>query len=111
MSSFNRSSTTAAKVTLSIKMEEEEDGQNQKKQDEETQITSVSVLDLPSIAIDIVSRLPIRTIFQCRCVPKSWRNLVLDPYFSVKYLMRPPATSLVLSLKSCFYLLELGEGL
>ncbi|KAI3828105.1 hypothetical protein L1987_02202 [Smallanthus sonchifolius] len=51
-----------------------------------------SMEDLPShIMIDILSRLPVKTIIHCKCVCTNWRNLVLDSHFANIHLSRSPA--------------------
>ncbi|GKU87419.1 hypothetical protein SLEP1_g1816 [Rubroshorea leprosula] len=41
-------------------------------------VTTVSDLPIP-ILMDIFSRLPVRTVFICRCVSKTWLNVVSVP--------------------------------
>ncbi|KAL2518761.1 F-box protein [Abeliophyllum distichum] len=44
---------------------------------------STEILDLPtSIMMDILLRQPIQTVFSCRNVCQSWKNIVSDPYFT-----------------------------
>ncbi|XP_052205307.1 F-box protein At3g07870-like [Diospyros lotus] len=72
--------------------------------------TGVSMLDLPTpILTDILSRLPIKTIFNCMQVSKIWRNLLADPYFARCYLSRSPTTGVLLSINATVHLLELGQ--
>ncbi|KAK9074100.1 hypothetical protein SSX86_006697 [Deinandra increscens subsp. villosa] len=48
--------------------------------------------ELPShIMIDILSRLPVKTIIHCKCVCNRWRNLVSNSRFSDIHLSRSPA--------------------
>ncbi|XP_057491016.1 F-box protein At3g07870-like [Actinidia eriantha] len=55
----------------------------------------LSINDLPPhTIIDILSRLPIKTIVQCKCVCNVWRNLLEEPYFVNLHLSRSP-TSLI----------------
>lgn len=55
-----------------------------------------SINDLPTLIIsDILSRLPTKTIILCKCVCKSWLNLLLEPYFANLHLSRSP-TSLII---------------
>ncbi|GFZ18622.1 hypothetical protein Acr_27g0003610 [Actinidia rufa] len=57
---------------------------------------SMSISDLPPhITIDILSRLPIKTIVQCKCVCKIWRNLLQEPYFVNLRLSRSPTTLII----------------
>jgi len=51
---------------------------------------------LPSCLImDILSRLPIKTILNCRCVCKTWLHYISDSFFAKLHLERSP-TSLLL---------------
>jgi len=51
---------------------------------------------LPSCLImDILSRLPIKTILNCRCVCKTWLHFISDSFFAKLHLERSP-TSLLL---------------
>lgn len=57
------------------------------------------LLELPvHIICDIISRLPLMNIFQCRCVCKMLLKLLKDPYFSKIHLARAPTltTNLIL---------------
>ncbi|KAM5580276.1 F-box/kelch-repeat protein [Rosa sericea] len=49
--------------------------------------TSESV-DLDCVIVDILSRLPAKSLLRFRCVCKAWRALVSDPYFIRKHLSR-----------------------
>ncbi|OVA04118.1 F-box domain [Macleaya cordata] len=40
------------------------------------------------IIIDILSRLPVKSVLQCRLVCKAWRSLVCDPSFAHMHLLR-----------------------
>ncbi|XP_059662960.1 F-box protein At3g07870-like isoform X2 [Cornus florida] len=42
----------------------------------------------PDVLIDIIARLPIKTIAQCACVCKSWYSLVTGPSFITTHLNR-----------------------
>ncbi|XP_059654426.1 F-box protein At3g07870-like [Cornus florida] len=61
------------------------------------------IMDLPDfIIMDILSRLPIRTLLQSRCVCKTWFNLPLDPYFNNVRLATSPSINIVSpSLNGC----------
>ncbi|CAN6551487.1 unnamed protein product [Malus baccata var. baccata] len=48
-----------------------------------------------SIVMDILSRLPIKTLFDCRCVCKSWLTLISDPQFSLLCTSRSPIGILI----------------
>lgn len=55
-----------------------------------------SINDLPTLIIsDILSRLPTKTIILCKCVCKSWRNLLLEPYFANLHLSKSPASLII----------------
>ncbi|KAK9077365.1 hypothetical protein SSX86_005702 [Deinandra increscens subsp. villosa] len=41
-----------------------------------------------NVTIDIISRLPIKTIISCKCVCKKWRDIVADPRFVDLHLSR-----------------------
>ncbi|XP_058189578.1 F-box protein At3g07870-like [Rhododendron vialii] len=61
-----------------------------------------SINDLPaSIISDILSRLPTKTIIGCKSICKSWRNLLLEPYFANLHLSRSP-TSLIIHQKGSY---------
>ncbi|XP_076918370.1 F-box protein At3g07870-like [Bidens hawaiensis] len=48
--------------------------------------------ELPlQIMVDILSRLPVKTIIHCKCVCKNWRNLVSGSRFANVHLPRSPA--------------------
>ncbi|CAH1444704.1 unnamed protein product [Lactuca virosa] len=52
-----------------------------------------SMEDLPGhVIVDILSRLPVKTIIHCKCVCKKWLDLVSDSYFANLHLSaRSPA--------------------
>ncbi|KAM0029296.1 putative F-box domain-containing protein [Helianthus debilis subsp. tardiflorus] len=41
-----------------------------------------------NLILDVLSRLPVKTIIHCKCVCKKWRDLVSDPYFVQIHLSR-----------------------
>ncbi|WJX81321.1 hypothetical protein P8452_64219 [Trifolium repens] len=42
--------------------------------------------DLPQESVcNILSRLPARELLKCKCVSKSWFNLIIDPHFISNY--------------------------
>ncbi|PRQ52364.1 putative F-box domain-containing protein [Rosa chinensis] len=45
-------------------------------------------VDLECVIVDILSRLPARSLLRFRCVCKAWRALISDPYFIRKHLSR-----------------------
>uniref|UniRef100_A0A5B7BCA3 Putative F-box and associated interaction domains-containing protein isoform 1 n=1 Tax=Davidia involucrata TaxID=16924 RepID=A0A5B7BCA3_DAVIN len=48
--------------------------------------------DFPDhIIMDILTRLPLKTILNCRCVCTSWRNIISDPHFTKLHLSVSPA--------------------
>ncbi|KAL4564866.1 hypothetical protein LXL04_028940 [Taraxacum kok-saghyz] len=52
----------------------------------------LSLEDLPlEVMVDILSRLPVKTIIQCKCVCKKWRDIILDSYFADIQHSRSPA--------------------
>ncbi|KAK9287332.1 hypothetical protein L1049_015747 [Liquidambar formosana] len=54
------------------------------------------ILELPEhIVFDILTRLPVKSVFACRCVCKTLRDLLLDPHFAKLHLTRAP-TALIL---------------
>ncbi|XP_055827262.1 putative F-box protein At3g16210 [Solanum dulcamara] len=38
------------------------------------------------IIMEILSRLPVRSLLRFKCVPKFWRTLISEPYFMMKHL-------------------------
>ncbi|CAL5188411.1 unnamed protein product [Lathyrus oleraceus] len=49
--------------------------------------------DLPySIITYILLKLPIKAIFTCKCVCKTWNSLILDPHFAALYSEPEPAS-------------------
>ncbi|KAJ9551777.1 hypothetical protein OSB04_015822 [Centaurea solstitialis] len=55
-----------------------------------------SVEDLPTeLTIDILSRLPVKTIINCKLVCKKWRNLVSDTVFVKLHLFRSPTCLII----------------
>ncbi|KAJ7980173.1 F-box protein [Quillaja saponaria] len=54
----------------------------------------------PEIAIDILSRLPIKSIFNCRRVCKAWLHLISHPLFVELQLARSPISFLIKSITS-----------
>lgn len=60
----------------------------------------MSMPELPlAMIMVILSRLPIITILRCRCVCKTWLNMISDPYFTRMHLERAPV-SLVFNIPS-----------
>ncbi|PRQ52358.1 putative F-box domain, galactose oxidase/kelch, beta-propeller, F-box associated interaction [Rosa chinensis] len=43
-------------------------------------------VDLDGVIVDILSRLPAKSLLRFRCVCKAWRALISDPYFIRKHL-------------------------
>uniref|UniRef100_A0A5B7AXY7 F-box domain-containing protein n=1 Tax=Davidia involucrata TaxID=16924 RepID=A0A5B7AXY7_DAVIN len=51
----------------------------------------LSITEIPDDMIsDILSRLPLKSIFSCRCVCKTWCSLLLDPNFAALHYARAP---------------------
>lgn len=62
-----------------------------------------SILELPdAILIDVLSRLPIKTILYCMCVCKEWLGLVQRSDFTKSHLPRSPKSLLLHSLENIF---------
>ncbi|GAA0180941.1 hypothetical protein LIER_30176 [Lithospermum erythrorhizon] len=59
------------------------------------------VCDLPADVItEILCRLPIKTIVQCKCVCKNWQSLLLDSEFAKLHLSRSPSSIIINHLHS-----------
>ncbi|KAK3000274.1 hypothetical protein RJ639_022804 [Escallonia herrerae] len=55
-----------------------------------------TLLDLPSHVIaDILSRLPAKNVIHCRCVCRTFRKLLSEPYFIKLHLSRSPTTLII----------------
>ncbi|KAI8569205.1 hypothetical protein RHMOL_Rhmol02G0261000 [Rhododendron molle] len=53
--------------------------------------SAATISDVPNpIVCDILSRLPLNSIFTCKRVSKTWRDLILDPHFERLHLSRSP---------------------
>ncbi|XP_059649481.1 F-box protein At5g49610-like [Cornus florida] len=79
--------------------------QNQRKQKPTT-----TLLDLPcAIVMDILSGLSTTTLISCRCVCKTWFNLLSDPLFTKIRLARPDVKDVVFRANGSTYLLELED--
>ncbi|KAK2978319.1 hypothetical protein RJ640_017170 [Escallonia rubra] len=73
------------------------------------------LLNLPScILLEILTRLPIETISQCRYVCKTLRAIILDPYFCKIVLSRPSIlmkdNNFSIYRRDRFYVLEFGDN-
>ncbi|XP_058203410.1 putative F-box protein At1g46984 [Rhododendron vialii] len=54
-------------------------------------VSVATISDVPNpIVCDILSRLPLNSIFTCKQVSKAWRDLILDPHFERLHLSRSP---------------------
>ncbi|KAG5562948.1 hypothetical protein RHGRI_005625 [Rhododendron griersonianum] len=54
-------------------------------------VSAATISDVPNpIVCDILSRLPLNSIFTCKRVSKAWRDLILDPHFERLHLSRSP---------------------
>ncbi|CAI9091266.1 OLC1v1026241C1 [Oldenlandia corymbosa var. corymbosa] len=74
------------------------------------------LLNLPlPIITDILSRLPTKSIVQCRCVCKTWLKLLSEKEFATLHLSRSPMCLIINKLDfdsssgSCFSLVELED--
>ncbi|KAJ6342060.1 hypothetical protein OIU78_010076 [Salix suchowensis] len=56
----------------------------------------ISALPIQNL-VDILSRLPFKTIFSCMCVCKKWKDLILDPEFAKLHHTRAPASLILRS--------------
>ncbi|KAK9284933.1 hypothetical protein L1049_024114 [Liquidambar formosana] len=64
----------------------------------------LSILELPhGILVNILSRLPFKTIYNCRCVCKAWLNLLLDPYFAETHFAKSPTCLLLQPTRNRFH--------
>ncbi|XP_012838857.1 PREDICTED: F-box/kelch-repeat protein At3g23880-like [Erythranthe guttata] len=80
--------------------------------------SSTTVSELPtSVILQIFFKLSIQDIIRCKCVCKSWHNLISEPYFNNTYQLNYPFTSIVRSDHKTvtnpldhqsFYILEIG---
>lgn len=78
----------------------------------------MSNMDIPILVImEILLRLPIKSLVRVRYVCKTWYNIISDPYFTRMHLARAPTASLVIQTLlsynpgcySKFYMLEHAE--
>lgn len=71
---------------------------NLKIKQEEIEAKIPCISEIPAdILVNILSRLPVRTICQCRCVCKTWLDLLIDHHFAKTHLTRAPVSFLMLS--------------
>ncbi|KAJ9551940.1 hypothetical protein OSB04_015985 [Centaurea solstitialis] len=77
-----------------------------------------AVENLPlDVTVDILSRLPVKTIIHCKCVCKKWHNLVNDSYFINLHFSRSPSgfmahhVTLDGSISGMLKWVEIGDGL
>ncbi|KAK9287824.1 hypothetical protein L1049_016266 [Liquidambar formosana] len=68
----------------------------------------------PEIIVDILSRLPVKSLCRFRCVSKPWRTLISDPHFSKMHLTRtqnhPHNERLLLMADDSLYTVEYNES-
>ncbi|KAL7150054.1 hypothetical protein ABFS83_05G082500 [Erythranthe nasuta] len=86
--------------------------------EQESASSSTTVSELPtSVILQIFFKLPTHSIIRCKCVCKSWHNLISEPYFNKTYQLNYPFTSIVRSDHKTvtnpldhqsFYILEIG---
>ncbi|XP_022747910.1 F-box protein At3g07870-like [Durio zibethinus] len=68
-----------------------------------------NILKLPSyITVEILSRLPVKTIILCKAVCKAWRNALLDPHFPLIHLAKSSVNLLLCRFPS-YWLIEFGK--
>ncbi|KAI8558139.1 hypothetical protein RHMOL_Rhmol04G0066200 [Rhododendron molle] len=81
---------------------------------------AATISDLPNhITCDILSRLPLNSIFACKRVCKTWRDLTLEPCFAKLHLSRSPLSlfsyrhgdSNIINSPSYFEILQLYDPL
>ncbi|KAK9285171.1 hypothetical protein L1049_024357 [Liquidambar formosana] len=107
-----KKSTTKPKATITRSSKE-----IAKKEDEQLQTNNgggggggTSILQIPDvILIDILSKLPTKTILSCRCACKSLRNVISDPDFVKIHLLRAPTSLLIPTSERNLYLAEVDE--
>ncbi|KAH7842656.1 hypothetical protein Vadar_007751 [Vaccinium darrowii] len=65
--------------------------QRRKKTQDHSNTTTTTISDLPShITCDVLSRLPLNSIFYCKRLCSSFRNPTLEPYFPQLHLPKSP---------------------
>lgn len=82
-----------------MNMIKEEEGEEEEENKEKLHVekASQSNSELPlSILMDILLKLPLPATRLCRCVSKSWCNIIEDPYF-IKQFAAKPSTDFVLA--------------
>ncbi|XP_030467329.1 F-box protein At3g07870-like [Syzygium oleosum] len=60
---------------------------------------SLSGIFPSNVIVEILACLPARPLVRCRCVSKSWRSLLSEPYFVTKWLNRGGTSLLVVPLE------------
>lgn len=104
--------------TLEEKEDNKEDEQEPQDQTAASESKPCRILQLPmNLIYETLSRLPPKAIFCCKCVCKTFLNILMDPYFSEINLIKAPniCASLVLrhSSNPCafhfVYMLDLEE--
>lgn len=88
---MKNSRSKTARTQISTSRESKEESQEPKGCD-----CGTTLQDLPSqLIIEILSRLPMKTLFSCRCVCKLWQSLLLDPHLINLHLSRAPISLLL----------------
>ncbi|KAI8569204.1 hypothetical protein RHMOL_Rhmol02G0260900 [Rhododendron molle] len=73
-------------------------------------VSVATISDVPNpIVCDILSRLPLNSIFTCKRVSKAWRDLILDPHFERLHLSRSPLSLFFFRNASCNGLILLSN--
>ncbi|KAK3217820.1 hypothetical protein Dsin_011790 [Dipteronia sinensis] len=61
----------------------------------------------PEMIVDILSRLPVKSLCRFKCVSKSWLTLISHPRFVKMHLNQTQREKLFLDAKECFYSVDL----
>lgn len=95
-----------SKRRKSLKSAAAQNSSSSGRDDEQQQLAAYhysTIIDLPShILIDILSRLPLKSIFISRCVCKTWHILISDPLFATLHFDRNSGSNPELYLRTDF---------